>query len=68
MNASVVCHANIKKVGLGYLSRSFVVVKILKKKISGKCYINHSRRSSIYKDLINFKHEFFSAIIKYVKI
>ena len=59
MNALIVCHAS-PKIGLGHLSRSIVVAKILKKNFHANVKLIIQGDPVFHKDLINFKYEFFS--------
>jgi spore coat polysaccharide biosynthesis predicted glycosyltransferase SpsG len=58
MNALIVCQAG-KKVGLGHLSRSIVVAKILKKNFQANVKLLIQGNPVFHKDLINFRHVFF---------
>jgi spore coat polysaccharide biosynthesis predicted glycosyltransferase SpsG len=58
MNALIVCQAG-KKVGLGHLSRSIVIAKILKKNFQANVKLLIQGNPVFHKDLVNFKHDFF---------
>jgi spore coat polysaccharide biosynthesis predicted glycosyltransferase SpsG len=66
MNALIVCHASTK-VGLGHLSRSIVVAKILKKNFQANVKLIIQGDPVFHKDLINFEYEFFSSKKSIVK-
>jgi len=66
MNALIVCHAS-GKVGLGHLSRSIVVAKMLKKNFQANVKLIIQGDPVFHKDLINFKHEFLSVKNSMVK-
>jgi spore coat polysaccharide biosynthesis predicted glycosyltransferase SpsG len=58
MNALIVCQVG-SKIGLGHLSRSIVVAKILKKKFRANVKFLIQGDSFFHKELISFKHNFF---------
>jgi spore coat polysaccharide biosynthesis predicted glycosyltransferase SpsG len=66
MNALIVCQAG-KKVGLGHLSRSIVIAKILKKNFQANVKLLIQGNPVFHKDLINFKHDFFPSKNSMVK-
>jgi len=66
MNALIVCQAG-KKVGLGHLSRSIVVAKILKKNFQANVKLLIQGNPVFHKDLINLKHDFFPSKNSMVK-
>ena len=66
MKALIVCQAG-KKVGLGHLSRSIVIAKILKKNFQANVKLLIQGNPVFHKDLINFKHDFFPSKNSMVK-
>ena len=66
MNALIVCQAG-KKVGLGHLSRSIVIAKILKKNFQANVKLLIQGNPVFHKDLVNFKHDFFPSKNSMVK-